>query len=238
MSATAADFLNTGRLDLYVANDAMESYFLRNLGKGKFASDGLPFGLAFGEGGQGVSSMGPVFGDVDRDGRLDLYIPDMGYGCLHVNQRRVLRGPDQRLGAGADLRPVHRLGRGAPGLRQRRLPRPVRRQRRCPPRVRRGGRDGPQQRQGQVRRRGQPVGPLLRPEVRGPGRHLGRLRQRRRRRPPDRQPQRLAAAAPQRRRQHDEPLADGRAPGSRAARPTPSAPASRSRPARSCRSTT
>ena len=86
MSATAADFLNTGRLDLYVANDAMESYFLRNLGKGKFASDGLPYGLAFGEGGQGVSSMGPVFGDVDRDGRLDLYIPDMGYGCLHVNR--------------------------------------------------------------------------------------------------------------------------------------------------------
>ena len=86
MSATAADFLNTGRLDLYVANDAMESYFFRNLGKGKFASDGLPYGLAFGEGGQGVSSMGPVFGDVDRDGRLDLYIPDMGYGCLHVNR--------------------------------------------------------------------------------------------------------------------------------------------------------
>ena len=86
MSATVADFLNTGRLDLFVANDAMESYFLRNLGKGKFASDGLTFGLAFGEGGQGVSSMGPVFGDVDRDGRLDLYIPDMGYGCLHVNR--------------------------------------------------------------------------------------------------------------------------------------------------------
>ncbi|WP_165230022.1 CRTAC1 family protein [Aquisphaera insulae] len=86
MSATAADFLNSGKLDLYVANDAMESYFFRNLGGGKFSSDGLTMGLAFGEGGQGVSSMGPVFGDVDRDGKLDLYIPDMGYGCLHVNK--------------------------------------------------------------------------------------------------------------------------------------------------------
>jgi enediyne biosynthesis protein E4 len=86
MSATVADFLNDGRLHLYVANDAMESYFLRNLGKGKFSSDGLVFGLSFGEGGQGVSSMGPAFGDVNRDGRLDLYIPDMGYGCLHVNK--------------------------------------------------------------------------------------------------------------------------------------------------------
>ncbi len=86
MSATAADFLNTGRLDVYVANDAMESAFYRNLGHGKFASDALVYGLAFGEGGQGVSSMGPVFGDINRDGRLDLYIPDMGYGCLHTNR--------------------------------------------------------------------------------------------------------------------------------------------------------
>ena len=43
-------------------------------------------GLAFGEGGQGVSSMGPAVGDVDRDGRLDIYIPDMGYGCLLMNR--------------------------------------------------------------------------------------------------------------------------------------------------------
>ena len=75
-----------GRLDIYVANDAMENYFFRNLGKGKFASDGLPYGLAFGEGGQGSRRWARSFGDVDRDGRLDLYIPDMGYGCLHVNR--------------------------------------------------------------------------------------------------------------------------------------------------------
>jgi hypothetical protein len=30
--------------------------------------------------------MGPAIGDVDRDGRLDIYIPDMGYGCLLVNR--------------------------------------------------------------------------------------------------------------------------------------------------------
>jgi hypothetical protein len=86
MSATAADVLNSGKLDLLVANDAMENHFLRNLGGGKFADEALERGLAFGEGGQGVSAMGPVFGDVDRDGRLDLYIPDMGYGCLSLNR--------------------------------------------------------------------------------------------------------------------------------------------------------
>jgi len=30
--------------------------------------------------------MGPAVGDVDRDGRLDIYIPDMGYGCLLMNR--------------------------------------------------------------------------------------------------------------------------------------------------------
>jgi len=86
MSATVTDLDNDGLLDLYVANDAMENYFFRNLGEGRFENDGLVRGLAFGEGGQGVSSMGPTCGDIDRDGWLDVYIPDMGYGCLLMNQ--------------------------------------------------------------------------------------------------------------------------------------------------------
>jgi len=86
MSATAADLNNDGFLDLYVANDAMENYYFRNSGKGTFEEKALMTGLAFGEGGQGVSSMGPAVGDVDRDGRLDIYIPDMGYGCLLMNR--------------------------------------------------------------------------------------------------------------------------------------------------------
>jgi hypothetical protein len=65
----------------------MENYYFRNTGKGTFESEGLMMGLAFGEGGQGVSSMGPTIGDVDRDGWLDIYIPDMGYGCLLMNRK-------------------------------------------------------------------------------------------------------------------------------------------------------
>jgi len=86
MSATVADLDNNGTLDLYVANDAMENYFFKNTGKGTFESEGLMMGMAFGEGGQGVSSMGPAIGDVDRDGLLDIYIPDMRYGCLLMNK--------------------------------------------------------------------------------------------------------------------------------------------------------
>lgn len=86
MSATAADLDNDGRLDILVANDAMENFFYRNHGDGTFTDEGLVTGLAFGEAGQGVSSMGPTTGDVDRDGRIDVYIPDMGYGCLQLNR--------------------------------------------------------------------------------------------------------------------------------------------------------
>jgi hypothetical protein len=87
MSATISDLNNDGYLDIYVPNDAMENYYFRNKGDGTFENEGLMMGMAFGEGGQGVSSMGPAVGDVDRDGLLDIYIPDMGYGCLLMNRK-------------------------------------------------------------------------------------------------------------------------------------------------------
>jgi hypothetical protein len=85
MSAVAVDLDNDGLLDILVANDAMENYYYHNTGKGSFEERGLLVGLAFGEHGQGVSSMGPVVGDVDRDGALDIFIPDMGYSSLLMN---------------------------------------------------------------------------------------------------------------------------------------------------------
>ena len=93
MSAVAADFDNDGWLDVYVANDAMENYFFDNQGNGTFTDEALVLGLAYGENGQGVSSMGPAVGDVDRDGWLDIFIPDMDYGSLLLEEGRVLRGP-------------------------------------------------------------------------------------------------------------------------------------------------
>jgi hypothetical protein len=86
MSATAADLNNDGLLDLYVTNDAMGNCFYKNTGNATFVEEGLITGLAFGEGGQNVSSMGPATGDVNRDGWVDIYIPDMGYGCLLLNR--------------------------------------------------------------------------------------------------------------------------------------------------------
>ncbi len=87
MGATIADLDNDGRLDIYVTNDAMANDFFHNVGGGKFVEDALVRGMAYGESGDGVSSMGPDAGDFDHDGWLDLYIPDMDYGCLLRNEK-------------------------------------------------------------------------------------------------------------------------------------------------------
>lgn len=87
MSGTVADLDNDGHLDIYISNDAMGNYFYRNLGNGKFEDAGLEYGVAYGESGQGVSSMGPTIGDIDRNGLLDIYVPDMNYGCLMINRK-------------------------------------------------------------------------------------------------------------------------------------------------------
>ena len=86
MSAIALDLDLDGDQDVYVANDAMSSSFWVNDGQGAFTDQAVIQGLAFGEGGQGASSMGPAVGDVDRNGLLDVWIPDMGYGTL-LSQR-------------------------------------------------------------------------------------------------------------------------------------------------------
>jgi len=82
MSAVAADLNDDGWIDLYQANDSMENYYYENKGNGTFKDEALVLGLAFGQNGQGVSSMGPAVADFDGDGSLDIMVPDMDYGSL------------------------------------------------------------------------------------------------------------------------------------------------------------
>jgi len=82
MSSTAADLNNDGWIDLFVANDSMENYYYENRGDGTFEEKGLLLGLALGQHGQGVSSMGPAVGELTGDDNLDIVIPDMDYGTF------------------------------------------------------------------------------------------------------------------------------------------------------------
>ena len=84
MSVTAADFNNDGLFDVYVANDAMENKYFQADGKGSFTDQAIDAGLAYGENGQNVASMGPFFADVNRDGLLDVFVPDLTYCSLLI----------------------------------------------------------------------------------------------------------------------------------------------------------
>ncbi len=82
MSVSVADLNNDGNLEIYVCNDAMENYCFVSNGTGRYEDRAIELGLAYGEFGQNVSSMGPAFGDVNRDGLLDVYVPDLSYCSL------------------------------------------------------------------------------------------------------------------------------------------------------------
>ncbi len=88
MGAVACDIDGDGDTDLYVTNDAMANNLWVNDGKGHFTDMATETGTAFGEGGQGVSSMGPFVADVDRNGLLDILVPDMGYSSLMLQTKQ------------------------------------------------------------------------------------------------------------------------------------------------------
>ena len=85
MGVAASDIDDDGDEDIFVANDGMENYLWRNQGDGRFENIALATGSAFGQNGEATSAMGPEFGDFDLDGLVDLFVPDMGYGCLYRN---------------------------------------------------------------------------------------------------------------------------------------------------------
>jgi hypothetical protein len=74
MSVVWADFNNTGRPDIYVANDSTPKFLYKNLGAGKFKEIGLESGTAVSEDGSEQASMGIAIGDYLHTGRPSLYV--------------------------------------------------------------------------------------------------------------------------------------------------------------------
>ena len=76
MQGVWADYDNDGWPDLYVANDAGPNYLYHNRHDGTFEDVGLLSGAALSGDGQEEGSMGVDFGDIDRDGKLDIIVSE------------------------------------------------------------------------------------------------------------------------------------------------------------------
>jgi enediyne biosynthesis protein E4 len=85
MGVTAADFDGDGYPDIYVANDKTENFLFRNKRDGTFEEIASELGVAYGQNGESTSAMGPVFADVDGDGRTDLWVTDSKYNRMMRN---------------------------------------------------------------------------------------------------------------------------------------------------------
>jgi enediyne biosynthesis protein E4 len=87
MGVIWSDFNNTGRPDIYVANDSTPSFLYKNLGNGKFQEIGLESGTAVSEDGSEQGSMGIAVGDYNHTGRPSIYTTNFSdeYDDLYRN---------------------------------------------------------------------------------------------------------------------------------------------------------
>ena len=81
------DFNNTGRPDLFIANDATPNYLYKNEGNGKFSEIGLESGTAVSEDGAEQACMGVAIGDYLHNGRPDIFVTNFEneYDTLYRN---------------------------------------------------------------------------------------------------------------------------------------------------------
>ena len=113
---------NDGDLDFYVANDTVHNQLWVNSGKGTFTDDALLSGVAVNGFGVAEAGMGVNGGDVDGDGRIDLFVTNYfnesntlyrndGFAFTDVTAEFGLGAPSkQRLGFGTSFLDVNNDG--------------------------------------------------------------------------------------------------------------------------------
>ena len=77
LGVSFADYDHDGFMDVYVANDSVQSFLFRNNRNGTFAEVGLLAGVGFNEDGKTFAGMGVDFADYDNDGRPDIVVTDL-----------------------------------------------------------------------------------------------------------------------------------------------------------------
>lgn len=119
MGVVCSDFDGDGWPDIYVGNDEMQNFLLRNKHDGTFEEIGTLAGVAYDQYGDPQGTMGANAGDYDGDGRPDLIVTDYQnqVNTLYRNLG-VLHGTLQfedvtvRTGAGTGSRPLVTWGCG------------------------------------------------------------------------------------------------------------------------------
>ncbi len=77
LGAVAADLLDDGWPEIYVANDSTPNFLFHNLSGRGFEEVALLTGVGYNEDGMTEAGMGTDAGDLDGDGRLDLFVTNL-----------------------------------------------------------------------------------------------------------------------------------------------------------------
>jgi hypothetical protein len=99
-----ADYDHDGFMDVYVANDSVQSFLFHNDGKGAFSEAGLLAGVGFNEDGKTFAGMGVDFADYDNDGHPDVIVTDLSnerYKLFRQNEDGSFRDVTSASGVGA-----------------------------------------------------------------------------------------------------------------------------------------
>ena len=89
LTSVWSDFNESGKLDLFVANDGEPNYLYRNDGSGKFTDVGYTSGLSVNKDGYEQANMGVALGDYAHTGRFSLAVTHFSeeYTTLFLRRR-------------------------------------------------------------------------------------------------------------------------------------------------------